>query len=320
MHQLSRFRCNVKEPGPRLPEKSSDCVATSRNGIHLTEDTPILDRLNSFLVSCPLPGLQTDQSRERFVDELLKSLAQHSGICNLSAHEIDGCSDPGRADFDAVCGILETYQKGERNEAIWLAFISVHFGFEPESIRQVYGKFGEGRWDWKSLAGNPDEVRNYLQANRERLKLLKFGNHRKFECKDVNKKAGPSDVICSFLNWVSRAGAVGPDDAFRSQISQAKNEEEAFDRLYKGLQVLRFGRTAKFDLLSLLGNLKILPVQPGHCYLHGSTGPQSGALLMVTGRKEGRLSRDVETVIMSLQKHLGISAAVLEDALCNWQK
>jgi Alpha-glutamyl/putrescinyl thymine pyrophosphorylase clade 3 len=119
---------------------------------------------------------------------------------------------------------------------------------------------------------------------------------------------------------VTENGAGSPHKAFLAVISQANNYEDAFDRLYRSLRVFRFGRTAKFDLLTLLGNLKVLSVRPGHCYLHGATGPKDGAVLMVTGSKQGRLSSNVERVIMFLQDHLGTPANVLEDALCNWQK
>jgi len=66
--------------------------------------------------------------------------------------------------------------------------------------------------------------------------------------------------------------------------------------------------------------LKILDVSPPHCYLYDATGPKSGALLVVTGKKSGRVTAEIEATIQELQKHLGVRAEVMEDALCGWQK
>jgi len=41
---------------------------------------------------------------------------------------------------------------------------------------------------------------------------------------------------------------------------------------------------------------------------------------MVTGKKNGRVTAEVEATIQELQKHLCVPVEVMEDALCGWQK
>jgi hypothetical protein len=75
---------------------------------------------------------------------------------------------------------------------------------------------------------------------------------------------------------------------------------ENFHALYEKLEIVSFGRTAKFDLLCLLGNLGFLLISPGHCFLRGAAGPRAGATLMITGRKKGRLTPEIETTVRLL--------------------
>jgi hypothetical protein len=103
-------------------------------------------------------------------------------------------------------------------------------------------------------------------------------------------------------------------------VAKGETAEIAFDNAYHRISVIRFGRTAKFDFLCLLGNLGILEISPPHCYLAEATGPKTGALQMVTGRRDGRISVEVENTIRQLRKHLGVPVEAMEDALCNWQK
>src|SRR5215208_3358079 len=106
MPQLGRSYCNAKDLGRRPAKKSPACIDTSDNNISSTDKTLISNRLNSFLASRPLPGLQIDQSCNRFVDELLRSWEQHASICNLSSYEMEGFADPLKANFNVVLGIL----------------------------------------------------------------------------------------------------------------------------------------------------------------------------------------------------------------------
>jgi Alpha-glutamyl/putrescinyl thymine pyrophosphorylase clade 3 len=201
MSQTHHLHCQTISRAKTPAENFSICSGTSSNKLFQSTATTAGDLLNSFLATNPLPGLRADQSRKRFLQRLSESWEQHSIISALSTQKISGSADPHGFGFDPWSGILENYQKGKFDESIWLAFISIHFGLVLNTIRAFYGKFGEGRWDWQSVANNPDEIRLHFRMNRERLKLLKFGNHRKRESNDPDKTVGTPSVIRSFVTW-----------------------------------------------------------------------------------------------------------------------
>jgi len=79
----------------------------------------------------------------------------------------------------------------------------------------------------------------------------------------------------------------------------------------------RFGRTAHFDHLTMLGKLGLANIAPASPYLVGTTGPLKGARLLfgITG-PPSRL----DELTRELGNHLGVGMQVMEDSLCNWQK
>jgi hypothetical protein len=99
---------------------------------------------------------------------------------------------------------------------------------------------------------------------------------------------------------------------------------KTFALLYQSMTVASFGRTAKFDYLTMIGKLGLGPIQPGSTYMQGATGPQRGARLLFGGTPSARLSSaDLDTWLLDLNARLQLGPhgmQVLEDALCNWQK
>ena len=90
-------------------------------------------------------------------------------------------------------------------------------------------------------------------------------------------------------------------------------------RFYDSLDaVTRFGRTARFDFLSLIDRLELADIAPGHAYLAGATGPLRGARLLYGD--DDRPTRELEALVVELETYLGVGFDPLEDALCNWQK
>ena len=69
-----------------------------------------------------------------------------------------------------------------------------------------------------------------------------------------------------------------------------------FDYLYGSMDdVVSFGRTAKFDYLTMVGKLQLAPIEPGSTYMQGATGPYQGALLLFGGNARAKLSQsDIE--------------------------
>src|ERR1700683_915809 len=278
----------------------------------------LMTRLREFQRVRTLPGLSSEPSRECFLEKLVHSEVK---LRALSMRKFNGSADPHKKDFHPLKGIVDLFEKGRRDEAVWLAFLTTHFGGPDarKTIRLFYGKFGNGRWDWTAVHKNPDEIRLWMTSHPRKVRHLRFANHRKYETNNPNNPVGTAAVLHSFRDWVSRYGRGLPYEALRS-VAKGKSPELRFDQAYNKLSVTRFGRTAKFDFLCLLGNLRILDVSPAHCYLGEATGPKSGALLMVTEKKGGRITAEVEAVIQELQKHLGVPVEVMEDALCGWQK
>jgi len=95
-----------------------------------------------------------------------------------------------------------------------------------------------------------------------------------------------------------------------------------FDHLYRSMEaVASFGRTARFDYLTMIGKLKLAPIEPGSTYMQGATGPLTGARLLFTGSETGSLSRaSADTYVIELEGRLRVGMQVMEDSLCNWQK
>ena len=272
-----------------------------------------------------MPGLRRHTSREKFIGALMDS---DKKLRALRLRIFSGQTDPGTKDFHPLRAIVENFNKGEHDEATWLAFLCIHFGWtrqggkSAETVRLFYRKFGKGKWDWKTVVRSPADVREWmLTLSKAELKQLKFGNHRKYETNNPSSAIGTPAVITSFVEWVRQNGDSSAWQAFVSAKKIGATPEAAFDFLYESLgQVKRFGRTAKFDFLCLLGNLGILDVVPAHCYLHDSTGPRAGALLLVIGGKEGSLTPQIEGIVRKLRNSLGVPVEALEDALCIWQK
>jgi Alpha-glutamyl/putrescinyl thymine pyrophosphorylase clade 3 len=274
-------------------------------------------RLAQFQKLNKLPGLKTEESRMRLVERLVDS---EKKLRALSMRRFAGSTDPSEADFHPLKAIVKHSEAGRRDEAVWLAFLTIHFGQEArETIRLFYGQFGKGQWKWELVCQDPNAVREWIASNAKKVKRLKFGNHRKYETNNPESPAGTPAVIRSFREWVKQTVKGGPYRALRV-VAKGRPPKTAFENAYEMFSVDRFGRTGKFDFLCLLGNLGILRISPPHCYLADSTGPKRGALQMVTGKKRGRMTAEVETTIRRLQKHLGVSVEAMEDALCNWQK
>jgi hypothetical protein len=144
-----------------------------------------------------------------------------------------------------------------------------------------------------------------------------FGNHRKRESLDAHSETGTGAVVESYIAWV------GPPRSHQQLVVEAVNRSNAnprssFDDLYRSMDVVvRFGRLARFDYLTMLGKLGLAPVEPGTPYLEGSSGPLRGARLLFGRRQSAGI---LDGWVAELGEHLGAGMQVLEDTLCNWQK
>lgn len=275
----------------------------------------------------PLPGIATAKNRRVFVEQLLESIHRVKFISVLRTRDIsDARADPNSMLFDPLRAAILNMRRENIEEAFWLVFIFVHFGKHLHAgwryAREVYGRMGgPGRWDWANTSADPAEFRAWLDGHRTELRRegvpRGFGNHRKYESLDGYSPNGTGAVVESYVAWVN------PPRRHSELVGQAckgANDDPgiAFNSLYESMgAVARFGRTARFDYLTMLGKLGLAPIAPSSAYLNGATGPVKGARLLF-GKNESPAKLDQWLGELDLELTVGMQ--VLEDALCNWQK
>jgi len=158
----------------------------------------------------------------------------------------------------------------------------------------------------------------WIDTNSRQLNAVgKFGNHRKYESL---KYSITGQAINSYINWVGAGHLL----KFAQVESANATPRTRFQAFYASLSnVYRFGRTGKFDYITMMGKLGIIDVEPDSVYMIGATGPFDGARLLFTNDMDANLNRaQLNRMLGQLETHLGIryGMQVLEDAICNWQK
>lgn len=298
-----------------------------RPGDRILADT-LEQKLISFTI--PLPGIDSLGVRTCFVRQLIDSIRRIkyiSEICkrNFSSYVID----TSKADFDPLKAAVWNKNQNNFDEAFWLLFLSTHFGKNKKTgwklIRNVYGGLEKSKpWDWQRVSSSPEDFLYWLDDNQEELKASgHFGNHRKYESLNAFGSRGTGAAITSYVDWV------GSSRKHQQVISKMQTEVDnnprvLFNYLYKSMDTIAtFGRTAKFDYLTMLGKFELAPIEPDSTYMQGATGPLRGARLLFDGNITSTLKRtDIEYLLNQLEVHLNLyfGMQVLEDALCNWQK
>jgi Alpha-glutamyl/putrescinyl thymine pyrophosphorylase clade 3 len=277
----------------------------------------------------PLPGIEAGTARESFLEQLAESLRRVDYYTAIEQRHIS----PLRADaasplFDPIKAALLFKRTGEFDEACWMVFVAVHFGKNRLSgwrlARDVIGRLGKApSWTWRRISRRVTAFRQWLHGASARLRSedgvhRAFGNHRKYQSLGGWTGNGTGEAVASYVEWVgpSKSHRVVFDEALRRS---ANDPRQAFDDLYRSMtQVRSFGRTARFDYLTMLANLGLVGIEPGSTYMAGATGPHTGARLLFQDRIATRPLLDRRLV--RLGEHLGVPMNVIEDTLCNWQK
>lgn len=272
-----------------------------------------------------LPGLDGEGRRASLVRQMIDSLHRIEYVRRLGQRVIS----PDRADpksdlFDPLKAATLHLQAGDVDEAGWLIFLSTHFGYHGRtrwrSTRMVYGALGGIPWTWARTSANPMAFRNWFEQNAADLAPILFGNHRKYESIRVGAKENLADVVASYIAWVgaNRGHALLFSDSFEAND---RDPRKTFDALYNSMTVARFGRTAQFDYLTMMGKVGIWDIDPPHPYFGNATGPVQGALLLFTNSTTAHARRsDLSAQVVELGDFLGVNMQVMEDSLCNWQK
>jgi hypothetical protein len=275
----------------------------------------------------PLRGIRAAARRAALLEQLLESIHRVKFVAVLRQRKLSELrAEPNDELFDPLKAAILHQRRGNIEEAFWLVFLFVHFGKHVRAgwryAREVYGRLGGGgRWDWASTSGDPSGFRSWLDSHQGELKRegipRGFGNHRKYESLDAYSPNGTGSVVESYVRWVN------PPNTHRQLTEQACQQagcapRKAFDDLYHSMRaVARFGRTARFDYLAMVGKLGLALIEPPSTYMHGSTGPVQGARLLF-GNHENPVNLD--RWLVELDAELQVGMQVLEDALCNWQK
>jgi hypothetical protein len=270
-----------------------------------------------------LPGLADPRAVDTLAMQFVASLRREDYYRLLQRRPISSNrADPNHSSFDAERAVAFHVQSGDIDEAAWLLFLMTYFA-RPEDtgwlrLRDVYGRLGQGIWDWGIVSVDPAAFSAWLAANWRNVRG-KFGNHRKYESVRPDSARNMGGVVENYVQWI---GTQGHQRFFAEIIRRAGNDPHTiFDRLYREMRIASFGRLAKFDYLALIGRYGIAPISAGSVYLDGATGPVRGARLLFDGRHDGATSKTaLQSLLDSLDAYLGVGMQVMEDALCNWQK
>lgn len=286
----------------------------------------LLERLEQFdTYVAPVVGVRPFENRLAFVWQLIDSLQRIEYVSTM-VHRRDRMS-PERANpasplFDPIQAAILIHDH-DFEEACWLVFIATHCGRNLRKAwllsRELYGGLGQDSWTWSEVSGDPIAFRTWLRENRSDIQGT-FGNHRKYESLNDGPK-GTGYVVESYVHWVMSFGSHAQMFAQASVAAQG-NRRSAFRWLYESMrQVLRFGRTGRFDYLTMIAKVGLANIEANSTYLNEATGPLRGARLFFDGQIDsGSSARDLEVRIAELDNNLGVGMQALEDSMCNWQK
>ncbi|HEU4689888.1 MAG TPA: hypothetical protein VFS23_16060 [Vicinamibacterales bacterium] len=279
----------------------------------------------------PLPGIQAEDARLAFLEQVAESLHRVAYARTVARRPVHASRiDPSSSMFDPVRGAIFRMRQNEIDEAFWLVFIFVHFGKHRRDgyqlARDIYGRLGEQPpWTWQEVSRDPQAFRAWLHSQQATLKhdgvRRRFGNHRKYESLDAWSTSGTGEAVETYVTWVRPFGTHARLVA-DVQARVGADPKLLFHGLYESMgAVARFGRTARFDYLAMVGKLGLATIEPDSTYMTGSSGPVSGARLLFAGNAKAQLpAGDLDRWLVDLDGRVGVGMQVLEDALCNWQK
>jgi len=295
----------------------------------LTEE--IRQSLISFQEDLALPGIQSPGNSTCLIQQIVDSTKRIKYISAIKERAISPlCINPNELCFNPLKAAIWHQRNNSPDEAFWLVFLFTHFGKNKRTgwqlIRDIYRGPGNGlNWTWANITHDPENFLLWLEQNRQEIRHNgSFGNHRKYESLNAYSPNGTGSAIVSYINWVQ-----GPLFSHEVKINNIINQfgdnpRELFARLYQSMNsVARFGRTGRFDYLTMIGKLGLANIEPDSTYMDGATGPLSGARLLFGGAKDSIIRKnELHEMLVALEAHLGLyfGMQVLEDALCNWQK
>lgn len=296
-------------------------------------DAPLVASLKQKLATYSnhdLPGIDELDMLDCFIEQIVDSVRRIKYVKTILSKNLSpAVADVSSPAFDPLKAAVWHIRQNDFDEAFWLVFLATHFGKNKRTgwglMKAVYGALGNQQpWTWKRTSANSAGFCQWLQTNNSALKRSgKFGNHRKYESLAATTPRGTGGAVTTYIDWVT----VHTDH--KGLINDAlaivgNNPRTLFSFLYKSMSsVMSFGRTGKFDYLTMVGKLGLADIEPDSTYMNGATGPFRGAGLLFDGNKNTKLSKaKLGIALGDLETHLGLyfGMQVLEDSLCNWQK
>lgn len=270
-----------------------------------------------------LQGVAPPENMLAFVAQLIDSLQRVTYVQTVRARPISAArADPQSPLFDPIRAAL-AFSVEQPEEAFWLVFLATHCGrnlrTEWQLAAELYGASEAEPWTWARVLNDPQSYTDWVEDHHETFRG-KFGNHRKYESlKPVPKGTGA--IVRSYVDWITGYGSHSAMVA-QAQAEADGNARRAFGVLYEQMRaVLRFGRTGRFDYLTMLGKVGLADIEADSTYMNEATGPKRGARLLFDGQIDSNTdARTLETRVAALEHHLGVGMQVMEDAMCNWQK
>ncbi|MBB1318161.1 hypothetical protein H5123_11000 [Shewanella sp. SR43-4] len=295
----------------------------------------ILDALVAFeRIEGKLVGLKDESHYVTLSKQIVDSIRRIQFIEKIGERQISVLrSNPHSDMFDPLKSAWLNIRNNNVNEAYWLIFLSIHFGKHNmhgwDLCADIYGGLGKTIWTWDKVSSNLTGFSKWFEnASKEmesdNVKRL-FGNHRKYESLRYNSRRPLHKVIESYVNWIGISRDHDTKFLEIITLNNTKDKFEFFDKSYQSMKhVKSFGRTAKFDYLTMLKKFNLQNIEPKELYLTGATGPKFGANLLFFGVKTSGVSNfKLNLLLNTLAENLPIgilASQVLEDALCNWQK
>lgn len=239
--------------------------------------------------------------------------------------------EPNSELFDPLRAACLHLRENNYDEACWLVFLATHFGRSNKTgwilCRDIYSGLGTQTWTWEAITDDFAAFEQWFASISDELtahsSLRQYGNHRKYETKKYHSRRSIPAVFRSYIGFI---GATYSHEArFAEARSLAATPTALFELLYSGLNaVISFGRTARFDYLTMLRKTGLINAEPGHAFLNGATGPLQGSRLLFSNSRSAGDSLEVLneklTDLAEIIPAPYLKMQVIEDALCNWQK
>lgn len=271
----------------------------------------------------PLPGVTPPENMLAFVGQLIDSIQRVSYVQTVRNRPISASrADPRSPFFDPIRAAVAMSAR-QAEEAFWLVFLATHCGrnlrTEWQLAAELYGASEAVPWTWARVMKDAQSYADWVEDHHGTF-VGKFGNHRKYESLKPGPK-GTGAIVRSYVAWIAGFGSHAAMIA-QAQAQANGNARRTFGLLYQQMNaVRRFGRTGRFDYLTMLSKVGLANIEADSTYMNGATGPKRGARLLFDGQIDSNTgARVLEARVAALEQSLGVGMQVMEDAMCNWQK